>query len=422
MRYTMICIGSTGDVRPYILLGRELMSRGHDVGICAFSDFQNMIEAEGMRFFPLAGDIKSLMSNLMKPGVNGIAFLNQVRISLRSVLEPFLMDLETACGEADVIVATYFGAIVKSIAEKLRVPFIQTHYFPMDSNSTTAIASAPGQRVGKAWRRMTYPLAYLLISTLERAYLSEWRREHGMPPRKITSKPDYLINGHKIPVLYAMSPLLMPRPRSWGENIHMTGFWNDCREEPEFTPDPELLAFLEQEPKPVYIGFGSMTSGDMDATLAIVLEAIKESGIRAILSKGWGDVEIPQQENIFVVDYVPHDWLFRHVSAVVHHGGAGTTAAGVLACRPTLVIPFGGDQPFWAMRVRMLGIGPKPIRREKLTAGKMAKALHNLVTVKAYRVAARELGERMCMENGVGIASNIIEHEVEKWLREDRYY
>ena len=92
MRYTMICIGSTGDVRPYVLLGRELQARGHDVGICAFLDFQEMIEAEGMRFFPLSGDIKTLMSNLMRPGINGISFLNQVRVSIRAVLSPFLAD------------------------------------------------------------------------------------------------------------------------------------------------------------------------------------------------------------------------------------------------------------------------------------------------------------------------------------------
>lgn len=418
MKYTMICIGSTGDVRPYMLLGRELQSRGHDVGICAFTDFQEMIEAEGMRFMPLSGNARALMSNIMKPGVNGISYLNQVRVTLKEVIGPFLADLEAACEDAEVIISTYFGKIVQSIAEIRRVPFVQTHYFPMDPNNVTPISSAPGLRAGKAWSRMSYPLGYLLISTLERAYLSEWRREHGMRPRKLSSKPDYYINGHIVPVLYAMSPLLMPRPRTWGENIHMTGFWLGEREL-EFTPEPELAAFLAQEPKPVYIGFGSMTSGDMGETLAIVLEAIRQSGVRVVLATGWGDVEIPKQENVYIIDYVPHDWLFERVAAVVHHGGAGTTAAGVLAGKPTLVIPFGGDQPFWAMRARILGIGPKPIHRDKLTATKLAKALRNLVTVKTYRVASRELGERLRMENGIGIAANIIEHEVRKWAQED---
>lgn len=116
---------------------------------------------------------------------------------------------------------------------------------------------------------------------------------------------------------------------------------------------------------------------------------------------------------------MPHDWLFNHVRAVVHHGGAGTTAAGILAGRPTLVIPFGGDQPFWGARVRALGLGPKPIPRDKLTVAKLSKALTQLTTIKSYRVAARELGERLRKEEGAVTAANIIEHELRKWLREE---
>ncbi|NLV57709.1 MAG: glycosyltransferase family 1 protein [Clostridiales bacterium] len=418
MRYNMICIGSTGDVRPYVLLARELTKRGHDVGICAFENFRDMILQEGFRFLPLTGDVKLFMSNLMKPGTNGIAFLKQVKVTLEKILSPFLADLEAACQDCDVIVSTYLGTVIQSMAEVRGVPFIQTHYFPMDPNTTTPISSAPGQRVGRGWNLMTYQLAYLLINILERWYLADWRKQHGMSPRKLQAEPNYYLNGHLIPVLYAISPLLMPRPRSWGENIHMTGFWLDDQQE-DFTPDEELAAFLNAGPKPVYIGFGSMTSGDMGETLNIVLEAIERSGVRAVLSTGWGDVQVSKNKNVYVVGYVPHAWLFEHVAAVVHHGGAGTTAAGILAGRPTLVIPFGGDQPFWAMRVRMLGLGPKPIRREKLTASKLARALKNLVTVKAYRVAAREVGERLRSEQGTVIAANIIEHEVRKWLRED---
>jgi len=416
MRYSLVCIGSTGDVRPYMLLGRELKVRGHDVSLCAFEDFREMIEAEGMRFMPLSGDVRALMSNVMKPGGNGISFLNQVRVSLAHMKWPFLAQLEAACDGAEVIVSTYFGQIVQSIAEMHSVPFIQTHYYPMDVNDTTPISAAPGQRAGKAWNRISYPLAYLIISAMELLYVSDWRKAHGMRPRKLSARPDYLINGHRVPVLYAMSPLLMSRPPTWGEHIHMTGFWlND--EKREFTPDPMLEDFLARGSKPIYIGFGSMTSGDMGETLEIVLEAIAGSGVRAVLATGWGEVELPKHEGIFPVDYVPHGWLFERVAAVVHHGGAGTTASGVLAGKPTLVIPFGGDQPFWAMRVRMLGLGPTPIRREKLTVAKLTKALRNLISVKSYAVAARELGQRMRMENGVANAADIIEHEVRKWHR-----
>ncbi len=239
-----------------------------------------------------------------------------------------------------------------------------------------------------------------------------------MSPRKREAAPSYELNGHTIPVLYAMSPLIMPRPTRWGENIHMTGYWLDDAAS-DYVPDPALEAFLSDGEPPVYIGFGSMTSGDMGDTLRIVMEAVKQSGVRAVLSTGWGGVSVPSRKDLFVAQFVPHDWLFKRVSAVVHHGGAGTTAAGILAGKPTLIIPFGGDQPFWGNRAYTLGLGPKPIPRDKLTVPKLTKALSLLTGTKKYRVAARELGERLHLENGAVIAANIIEHELRKWLREE---
>lgn len=419
MRFTMICIGSTGDVKPYVLLGRELTARGHEVAICAFSEFEPMAAENGLGFYPLSGDAREFMRSIMKPGTRGVNYLKQVRDTLRDIIDPFLCDLLAACADAEVIVATYFGNVIQSIAEQRGVPFIKTHYYPMDPNDNTPISSAPGLRAGKVWYRATYSLAYLLISTLELYYLTDWRKKQGMPPRKLESAPRNLMNGHPVPVLYAMSPLLLPRPAEWDEHIHMTGFWLD-EQESDYTPPPALEAFVNAEPKPVYIGFGSMTSGDMGETLAIVQEAIRLSGVRAVIATGWGDAAIAPQENVFIAEgYVPHDWLFKRVSAVVHHGGAGTTAAGLCAGCPTLVIPFGGDQPFWAMRVRMLGLGPTPISRENLTAPKLARALRNLTTVKSYRIAAAELGDRLRTEHGVHTAADLVEAEVERWLTEE---
>ncbi|MBE5800679.1 MAG: glycosyltransferase family 1 protein [Clostridiales bacterium] len=422
MRITMICIGSTGDVRPYIVLGRELKRRGHDVKIAAFDTFQEAVEKEGMRFQAVSGDVKEFMASIMKPGVNGVTLLKQVRDTLADIIDPFLADLEAACDDAEAIIATFFGQIVQSIAEVRHVPFIQTHYFPMDRNRATPIASAPGQRAGQAWNKATYPVGYLLISLLEKYYLSDWRKAHGMQPRKLLAKPSYHLNGHVVPVLYAMSPLLMPRPVDWGANIHMTGFWLDDQSAQDYQPDPELQAFLDAGEPPVYIGFGSMVSGDMGETLKIVLDAVARSGVRVVLAKGWGveetDVAV-DMPNVFMTGFVPHDWLFDRVSAVVHHGGAGTTAAGILAGKPTLVIPFGGDQPFWGNRVRMLGVGPKPIPRDHLTARRLSRALTRLVSTKSYQVAAKELGRRLRMEDGDVIAVDMIEHELRKWLRQE---
>ena len=236
-----------------------------------------------------------------------------------------------------------------------------------------------------------------------------------MTPRKIASTPQYELNGHTIPVLYAMSPLIMPRPANWSENIHMTGYWLGKLQD-RYEPPAELKAFLDAGEPPVYIGFGSMVSAEMKETLDVVLEAVRRSGVRAILSTGWGGAVIPKRDDLYVAEYVPHDWLFQHVSAVVHHGGAGTTAAGILAEKPTLIIPFGGDQPFWGTRAYALGIGPKAIPRDKLNVFRLTRALVDLTSTKKYRVAARELGQRLRMENGAQTAADIIENELREWL------
>ncbi|MBQ8536864.1 MAG: glycosyltransferase family 1 protein [Clostridia bacterium] len=418
MRLTMIAIGSTGDVRPYVLLGKELNSRGHDVKITAFAPFREMVEKEGLRFHPISGDVTRMMASVMKPGVTGFTYLQHFESAMKDVAPLLLRDLQASCEDAEGIICTFFGSTAYSIAEKNHIPCIQTQFFPMDYNASAPIASAPGLRLGKTWNKTTYQVGYLLISTLEKRYLTGWRKEQGMRVRKIRPRPDYTINGHTIPVLYALSPLLFPRPVHWNEHIHMTGFWTN-RQREAFEPSQELMEFLQKGSAPVYIGFGSMVSGDMGETLQMVLDAVDQAGIRAILAKGWGgaDRQIKVPKQAYIADYIPHDWLFQHVSAVVHHGGAGTTAAGLMAGKPTLVIPFGGDQPFWGSRVRALGCGPKPIRRDSLTVEKLTKALIDLTSTPAYQVAAQELGARLSHEDGVVNAANIIEREIGQWLQ-----
>ena len=418
MRYTMVAFGSTGDVRPYILLGQELQKRGHQVKIAAFANFTNIVKEEGLDFYPLTGDAVDFISHVMKPRVSGVSYLRELEQAVRQFIDPMLDDLMVACKDADVLVCTFFGATVYSIAEKYNIPCVQTQFFPMDCNGSVPISSAPGLRLGKAWNKASYKLGYLLINSLEKRYLSDWRSREGMRLRKIKTDPDYIINGHRIPVLYAISPLLLPRPLSWHEQIYMTGFWTDCREE-EYSPSPELEAFLADGTPPIYIGFGSMASGDMGETLDIVVDAIGISGVRAVICKGWGgaDTQI-QHPDIFVTDYLPHGWIFDRVSAVVHHGGVGTMCAGLRAGKPTLIIPFGGDQPFWSLRVRAMRLGPRPIRRENLTVKALARRLRELTANPEYAQNARRMAKALCDEKGTQNAADIIEKEIAIWLAE----
>lgn len=416
MKITMITIGSTGDVRPYMLLGRELKRRGHDVTVAAFAPFAEMIEAAGLSFFPISGDVVDLMEHLMKPGAVGMSYLREAEKAISKVAPLLLKDLMKAGEGADALICNFFGTTFYSVAEKYRIPCVQTHFFPMDPNPDMPISSAPFPNLGRWWNRLSYRIGYLLISVLEKRYLTDWRREHGLSLRKMHSKPDYTCNGHRIPAIYATSQLLMPRPANWDEHIYISGFWWEDSAS-DFTPDQSLLDFLAGGDKPIYIGFGSMVSGDMAETFRTVHAAVEQAGIRAIIATGWsGEAQPGSTERIFYADYVPHDWLFSQVSAAVHHGGAGTTASSLRAGLPTLIVPFGGDQPFWGARVAAAGCGPKPLPRDGMTAEALAERLKDLSSNALYREKAAAMGRAMREEHGLERAADIVEKEIADWL------
>jgi UDP:flavonoid glycosyltransferase YjiC (YdhE family) len=163
-----------------------------------------------------------------------------------------------------------------------------------------------------------------------------------------------------------------------------------------------LAAFLASGPPPVYIGFGSIVVDDPNSMTALIFEAINKAGVRAVVSKGWGGLggdplDVP--EGVFMLGNVPHDWLFKHVSCVVHHGGAGTSAAGISLGRPTVIVPFFGDQPWWGAMIHRAGAGPAPIPYRQLTADKLAAALTEALKP-ATLGKAQELGARISQENG----------------------
>jgi sterol 3beta-glucosyltransferase len=165
------------------------------------------------------------------------------------------------------------------------------------------------------------------------------------------------------------------------------------------------MAFLQNGSKPIYIGFGSMGSRKPEETADLVLRALAQTQQRAILLSGWGGLSRSNlPDSVFMVNSIPHAWLFPRMAAVVHHGGAGTTAASLRAGVPSIVIPFFGDQPFWGQRVAALGVGPTPIPRQKLTSEKLAKAIEQALTDQTMRQRAANLGAQIRAEDGIANA------------------
>ena len=203
----------------------------------------------------------------------------------------------------------------------------------------------------------------------------------------------------RVPYSYLWSQTLIPKPPDWGSHINVTGF-SFLHLADSYTPPAELAEFLDKGPPPVYIGFGSIVIDDPQALTRLIYEAVRLSGVRAIVSKGWGGIgDGDKPDDIYLMDNVPHDWLFQRVSAVVHHGGAGTTAAGIAAGRPTVVVPFFGDQPFWGQMIARAGAGPTPVPFKEMTAETLQASIKFALRPEV-QTAVQEMADRISLEDG----------------------
>ena len=210
----------------------------------------------------------------------------------------------------------------------------------------------------------------------------------------------------RVPHSYLWSPALIPKPVDWGPEIDITGFvFLDLAS--SFKPADDLVKFLDAGPPPVYIGFGSIVVDDPDKFTALIFEAVKKSGVRALVSKGWGGLgdENNTPDNIYMLGNTPHDWLFPRVSAVVHHGGAGSTAIGLKCGKPTMIVPFFGDQPFWGAMVAKGGAGADPVPYKHLTAEILAESIRTLLAPEVQEAAKRFA--RQIEEEGDGAANAV---------------
>ncbi|HRE28351.1 MAG TPA: glycosyltransferase [Anaerolineales bacterium] len=226
----------------------------------------------------------------------------------------------------------------------------------------------------------------------------------GLRPLSAFADPTRLPDGSPMTVLYPYSSHLVPVPDDFPANVHVTGYWF-LDAEPGWQPSEALQRFLESGPPPVYIGFGSMGGMRPKQRTQAVLEALAATGQRGLLASGWGGLgaaDLP--ENVHMLSAAPHDWLFPRMNAIVHHGGAGTTAAALRAGRPSVICPFLGDQPFWGWAVAQAGAGPEPIPQHRLTAKRLADALAIAVNDQDLRHRAERLGAQIRAEDGIANA------------------
>jgi len=410
MRITILTVGSRGDVQPYVALGAGLRAAGYDVRVATHASFREAIEAHGLEFRPLAGDPRELIRGSdgrawLESGESVLRFVRRFLRLFRPLLRAHLADVQAACVGSDAIIFAPLAFAGWHVAESLGVPCWMAAIQPVTPTRVfPAMPLAARDTRGGTYNLLTHTVYEQLGWQSLRPTLNRWRREClGLRPVPL-SGPMRLMRHRRTPVLYGFSSIVVPKPADWSAWYDLTGYWTlDVPE--SWQPPTHVVEFLDRGPTPVYVGFGSMVPRDTEETSIVVLGALRRAGVRGILATGWtGKTFDASSPDVLVLDEIPHDWLFPRVAAVVHHGGAGTTAAAMRAGRASVVLPFFADQPFWGRRVAALGVGPTPVPVQDLTVDRLAQAINAAVRDPDITQRAATLGTRLRAEDGVGNA------------------
>lgn len=410
LKIAMLVVGTRGDVQPFLAMAKRLQEYGHHVRLATHANFRIFVRSAGVDFYPLGGDPRVLAGYMARNKgfiPSGPGEISIQRKQIKAIIESLL----PACTEPDLESGVPFRAqaIIANppayghahVAEALGVPI---HIFFTMPWTPTYEFPHPLARVPQA---AGYWLSYIVVDLLIwwgiRGYINDFRRRKlKLPPIAYFTMYNGSIS--HLPTGYMWSSHLVPKPSDWGPLVDVVGY---CflNLGSKYQSREEFVQWIQKGSKPIYIGFGSMPLEDPKKTTDVILEALKDTGQRGIIDRGWGDLgifpEVP--ENIFLLEDCPHDWLFPQCSAVVHHGGAGTTATGLRAGCPTTIVPFFGDQFFWGDRVHEKGLGPAPIPISQLSIESLSNAIQFMLQPEV-KSRAIELAKLIENEDGVAAA------------------
>jgi len=398
--------GSRGDVEPFIALGKALQNAGYDVVLSAPPDYGGWIASHGIAHHAVGEPVAESMHKFAEAIENDRFFQSVATEEYKRKFLDLFASIAAASEGADLLIYSTLQASLTCLSELRGTPIIGAHLQPAFLTGEFAVPVQPRYSFGRFFNHLSYRAVDFMMWTMFRSWWNDARRE------TLNLKPlgrfhnIRTVKGKPVPQLFAVSEAMVPRPRDWPGYVHMTGNWFLDGGE-DWTPPPDLTAFLESGPPPIYIGFGSMPIAHMEKRTPVLLEALRLSGQRAVFARGWGGwgAELTALgQSVHVIDDAPHRHLFPLMAGVVHHGGAGTTAAGFRAGRPALITPLIMDQFFNGNLVARLGAGPQPLPVKRWRADVLAERLTQLTRVTSYGERAREISARMVQENGVARA------------------
>ncbi|HLB45677.1 MAG TPA: glycosyltransferase [Anaerolineales bacterium] len=361
MKITIFALGSRGDVQPFLALALGLQQTGHQVTLVVPRNFAEWIRSYGVGAYPVRFNVQEFMQKpetlaVLKSG-NPVRLFRMVREYMGANMREALDDFWQAAQDADFVVQTLGGHGGIEVASQRDLPmafaflqpFAHTRSFPSFFLGPVRLS------LGGSYNYLTHMLMDRVLWLMYGEPTNKWRASRlGLSPWRSYSEMHNARRGFGTPWLFAYSPSVMPKPSDWAEYLHITGYWF-LDAPPNWQPSTDLARFLDSGPPPVYVGFGSMSDEAPERLTRLTLRALELTGQRGVLATGWGGVtQLTSSANVYYVDNAPHDWLFPRMAVVVHHGGAGTTAAGLRAGVPSIITPFTLDQYAWADLVAKL--------------------------------------------------------------------
>lgn len=407
MKFTMLTIGSRGDVQPYIALAQGLKSEGHECRIATHAEFGDWIKEHDIDFRPVAGDPGKLMKIMIDHGGFTVGFIRDAVPKFRGWISELLESAWIAVkDDTDILIESPSAMAGLHIAEALKIPYFRAFTMPWTRTRKYPHAFiVPEHRMGGSYNYYSYAIFDSLLWMGISKQVNHWRRS----TLKLNSTSLEAMSQQEIPFIYCVSPTVLVPPIDQPDWISYTGYWFLDEDMDSYRPDPKLAAFIQKADdegkKVVYIGFGSILVEDPEKMTQTVVDAVEQADVRCVLARGWsrrgnkadsgGDIT---SKNIFETSQVAHTWLFPRINAAVHHGGSGTTGASLRAGIPTIIKPFFGDQFFYANRVADMGVG---ISLKSLETSTLREALLEATGNDRMINRAEAVGSRIRSELGV---------------------
>jgi sterol 3beta-glucosyltransferase len=418
MKIAITTLGTRGDLQPFIPLALGLQQAGYEVVVISSKNEQAFTEGFGLPYRALNVDIQQIMEDQevqkMTKGDNPIAFFRSHLNGSKKLKQSMIAvqhEIWEACADADALV--YHPGLPNGyyIAQQMGIPCIMASPFPVTkTNQYPAILFYKGPRFGKWYNLLTHTIFEKIFWLISKSAVKIFWKSKGLSRLVKSTPPSQLQYTSGMPIVYGYSEHLFTRDPHWNANVTVTGYWTSA-DEHNWIPPTELVDFIQAASPPIYIGFGSIKdTATYNETIQLVLHALELTQQRAVIALGWNTLmsNIKLPKSVFLLQNAPHTWLFPQMAVVVHHGGAGITAVGLIAGKPTIIIPHSADQPAWGKRVMELGVGPNPIPRKKLTAAKLASAIQATLAPQMI-TKATELGNKLRLEKGVENAVSVIQ-------------